>query len=448
MPLPRSRWTPIGKTTVILAAIVLACNGDNSTDPPDPLDVRVFPAEVFAGGEVFLAGEWYRENSPLPQFTLDTFTLSVRRVDDSTVAVTVPSTLNGPGELFEEVASAPLSRGTVTIHGISASASIPLPVQTIITRSWWQGFPYVATGDSAGVSIINFRTNTATRYEGIGTFGTGRSSCPRAVGPTYLTDMFLLWTPGGILQGMDRWSLVPDTVHQGHVNLLGCSVAELSPGVFVFGDQMRVFLDSIDVNGNYTPFYMDTVVQADRFYPSPIRNRLAMNGFDQTGIPVLDLVTRSLAYKVPSVPHVTDAAFSSEGSRLYLSGQSHDAHANVIVRLDATTGDSLAARAFDQVSVIATDPRSFLPVPLLYVSIAERDPLTDELVPFILVLDQITLQTIGRIQLPSNTCNRCEETVLVVDDDISTPNLVLVYPDLSGVGVIHLSLLPVVFPPD
>ncbi len=104
--------------------VVLACSSDPTNPTVNPADVRVFPSHVFAGGEVFLSGDWYRTTDSLPQITAGASFLAVRRVDDTTVAVTLPSTANGVVRLGELSPRALYDRGPVMVHGLKRRADV------------------------------------------------------------------------------------------------------------------------------------------------------------------------------------------------------------------------------------------------------------------------------------------------------------------------------------
>ena len=423
-----------------MLALVLACSGDDPTDPADPLDVRVFPSHVFAGGDVFLAGDWYQEIDQLPIITLDTFTLSVRRVDDSTIAATLPTTENGALQLKERIDGEDVDRAMLQVYGFKRAAVIPMPIEAEFTASSNPDLPYVITGDSAGVSVIDLRNDLVTYYPGIGRLRNEGSGCWRFAGPTYQDGNFLIWD--STFQ-VTRWQLVPDTVRQGSVASVApaCAVAEVSHQVYVRtgseGANAFVSIDSIDTAGNNTPFYDDIAIGNKGFFWAPGRNRLVLRAYEPAGAGVLDLQSRGLAYRVPSVRDVASAAFSMDGESILLCGQGQQGE-EVLVRVDAASGDSLAGLSLRCQSIV-TDPE----LGLIYGVVADDSPLQVD----VAVLDPSTLIQVGRIELP-NPCFSCMfGSILVVDRAnleliVLWSNVLITGP--GGVSLAHVSLPPVI----
>ena len=435
MTLRRPNWPLVG-TAIVLAVVSFACNGDNPADPVDPLDVRVFPSHVFAGGEVFLAGDWYRDSTRTFVLSADTFTLAVRRVDDSTIAATLPSSENGAIQLEERIAGADIDRGTLQVHGLVRSAGIQMPIEAEFTPSRNPALPYVITGDSAGVSVIDLRADQATRYPGIGRLRYEGSGCHRIAGPRYQDGSFFIWDTGAFPsnQQATRWQLIPDTVRQGPIPPWqgSCGVAEISPMVYVHtgseGGGAFVSVDSIDNAGNATHFYDDILIGNKGFFWSG--NRMVLKGLNHLGVGVIELQSRTLAYRVTAVNDVYSAAFSLDGQVIFLCGQG----SSRLISVAAATGDSLESSTLACWS-LATDPASGL----LYATVNENSS------AFVVVLDPVTLAQIGKIALPSTTCiGFLFESVLFADR--TTSELILITRDCippDGVQLVHLSLPPV-----
>jgi hypothetical protein len=427
----------------VILALVMACSGNDPADPADPLDVRVFPAHVFAGGEVFLAGDWYQEIEQLPIIALDTFTLSVRRVDDSTLAATLPATENGALQLWERIDGEDVDRGLLQVHGFKRTALIPMLIEGEFTPSRNPALPYVITGDSAGVSVIDLRNDLVTRYPGIGRLRYEGSGCWRIAGPTYRDGTFLIWDPVSFPSHQaTRWDLVPDTLRREPLFPAGCGGAEFSPQVFVQtgseGVGAFVSIDSIDAAGNYTHFYDDIAIGNKGFFWAPGGNRLVLRAYEPPGAGVLDLQSRGLAYRVPSVRYVASAAFSMDGESILLCGQGPQGE-EVLVRVDAASGDSLAGLSLRCRSIV-TDPQ----LGLIYAVVVNDSPLQAQ----VAALDLFTLAEVGKIDLP-NPCFYCMEgSILFVDRAnleliVLWSNILITGP--GGVSLAHLSL-PLAFP--
>lgn len=440
MPLRHSNRSMIGKMSILFAVvIVLACDGDNPTDSVDPLDVRVFPSHVFAGGEVFLAGDWYRDSTRTFVLAADTFALTVRRVDDSTIAATLPSSENGSLQLNERIAGADVDRGLLEVHGFERTATIQIPIEAEFTPSRNPGVPFVVTGDSAGVSVINLQNDLATRYPGIGRLRYEGSGCHRIAGPTYLDGVFLVWDTLETWPPtkVTRWQLIPDTLRHGPIPPWqgSCGVAEISPMVYVHtgseGVGAFVSVDSIDTAGNSTHFYDDILIGNKGFYWSPTGNRLVLGGLSHSGTGVIDLETRGLAYRVPSVNSVFSAAFSVDGQTILICGETSQG-LDVLVSVNAATGDSLQGMSIACRS-LAIDPH----LGVLYAVVAEANPVVS-----VLVLEPNTLTLVGKIDLPATTCFYCMDGSVLFVDRASLDLILLSIDQPGGVRLNHLSLPP------
>ena len=434
-PSYRSILTP--EAVAVLAVVALACNGDHPADPVDPLDVRVFPSHVFAGGEVFLAGDWYRDSTRSFVLTADTFALAVRRVDDSTIAATVPSTENGLLGLREQIAGTDVDRGSLRVHGFIRSATITMPVEIGFTPSRNPDFPYVITGDSSGVSVIDLRSDIVTRYPGVGRLRYEGSNCRKVVGPTYQDGAFLIWDSAQAYPRFaTRWQLIPDTLRQETVFPLGaCTMAEVSPHVFVRtgsqGAGAFVSLDSIDDTGSLTPFYYDdTLIGNWGFYWSSGGDRLVLGATEHAGVGVIDLLNRGLAYRVPSLNTVFSAAFSTDGQSIVICGERSNGDDRIIA-VNSANGDSLQSLPLSCQSV-ATDPV----LGLVYAVVNNSYPFVS-----VLVLDPATLTQVGKIDLPASTCFYCVERSVALVDRV-TSELIVVSNAPGGVSLRHVSLPP------
>ena len=419
-----------------MLALVMACSGDNPADPADPLDVRVFPDHVFAGGDVFLAGDWYQEIDPLPIITLGTFTLSVRRVDDSTIAATLPTTENGALQLKERIDGEDVDRGSLQIHGFKRVAAIQMPIEAEFTLARNPALPYAITGDSAGVSVIDLRADQATRYPGIGRLRYEGSGCHRIAGPRYQDGSFFIWDSGAFPfnQQATQWQLIPDTLRQGPIPPWqgSCGVAEISPMVYVHtgseGGGAFVSVDSIDSAGNSTHFYDDILIGNKGFFWSG--NRLVLRGLNHSGTGVIDLETRGLAYRVTSINDISSAVFSVDGQSIVLCGERSNGEDRIIA-VNAATGDSLEGMPLS-CPALATDPV----LGLIYAVVTNSYPFVS-----ILVLEPTTLTQIGRIDLPASTCFYCMESSVAFVDRATSELIVLSYAG-GGVSLIHVSLPP------
>lgn len=421
--------------TVLL--VILACSSDPTNPPVNPADVRVSPSHVFAGGEVFLSGDWYRTTDSLPGITAGASFLAVRRVNDTTVAATLPSTANGIVKLGELSPGALYDRGSVTVHGFKRHASVPVPNHFELTTSWDPNSPFIAIDTDSGLSVLDPRVDTVTSYLGIGSLGTGHAGCPFSAGPSYRPNVFVL-ADSGFPGRHDFWSILPDTAWLGPAPIGGCMVAEIAPGLYAHDGQTFVNVYQLDSAGQAVSGFQQGMAMNHRFIKSPAGDRLAIAAYSPAGATVVNLASMTSAFTAPAMETVYDAAFNADGSRLYLTG---GAFYGEVLGLNATTGDSLASAFFgsDQPFAITHDPLRGV----IYVAVAERDSLVGARLS-IHVLDEVTLVQLGRLQLPDAAgCGFCfigSRGVLWIDQPGSELMLVMSF---GGVEIYHFSLPPV-----
>ena len=428
--------------TVLL--VVLACSSDPTNPPADPADVRVYPSHVFAGGEVFLSGDWYRSTDSLPQITAGASLLSVRRVNDTTVAATLPSTANGIVKLGELSPRALYDRGSVIVYGFHRHASVPVPNHFELTASWEPSSPYIAIDTDSGLSVLDPRVDTAARYLGIGSLGSsGRASCPRAAGPTYRPNAFVL-SDTALFAGYDVWSVLPDTAKLDHLLVSGCMVAEIAPLLYAIDRQTSVNVYQLDSAGQVVAGFQQGMATHHRFTKSPAGDRLAIAAFHIDGAVIVNLQTLTTAYTAPAMELVSDAAFNTDGSRLYLSGgAASGAQSGEVLALNAATGDSLAAALFPSAGAfpiaVTHDPLRGV----IYVALPERDTVVGARMS-IHVLDEETLVPWGKLQVPDAAgCGFCFlGSKGVVRIDQAGSELMLVVSLGVGVEIYHFRLPP------
>jgi hypothetical protein len=356
-------------------------------------------------------------------------------VDDSTLAATLPATENGALQLWERIDGEDVDRGLLQVYGFIRAATISMPIEAEFTPSRNPALPYVITGDSAGVSVIDLRNDLVTRYPGIGRLRYEGSGCHRIAGPTYQDGTFLIWdTVQTFPRQGTRWQLIPDTLRQEALFPFGCGMAEVSPRVFVHTGSEGVgafaSLDSIDTAGNITHFFSDTVIGNKGFIWSG--NRMVLKGLNHQGTGVIDLKNRGLAYRVPLIKDVWSAAFSADGQSLFLCGQQSSPFQNSLLSVNTATGDSIKGVLLD-CPALASDSD----LGLLYALVRDSFPSVS-----VAVMDPATLLQVGKIDLPSDACFYCVDISAMVVDRANLELVVVYYTLPQGVGLAHLSLPP------
>ena len=415
--------------------LLLGCN-DEGPDPdpgPSPLDVRISQTDVFAGDEVFLRGDWYRETSHTFVFSLDGAPVVPRRVNDSTVGISIPSTALGGLSLQETVNGSDLDRGTVTAYGYVRQTSIPGSFWGLFTPSYGVVEPYVVSGDSAGVSVIYPSTDMVITYAGVG-FADVQSRVGDGMGITPEPHRFLVPQFGGPYVS---WVLSPDTSRGPSAVYTGRFVSEISPGMIVISGS-----NTLQIYDNGTSTHFEYWLNTFRHVLSPAGNRFTLTGsedaLDSFGAPVFDAQAGTPAFRVTSMPTVNDAAFSADGATLYLFGSGR------LMAVDAATGDSLATLTLGGVGVtvraLAVDPAA----PVLYLLATETVSGPQDTKVVIRVLDAATLAVRSTIESPSNAqCGYCAlgaNSLLQVNRVSSEATAFLGFRDHAV--VLHFSLPP------
>ena len=423
--------------------LLLGCN-DEGPDPdpgPDPLDVRISATDVLAGDEVFLRGDWYRQTSHAFVLSLDGAPVVPRRVNDSTLGITIPSTALGGLSLQETVDGSDLNRGTVTVYGYVREASIPGSFWGLFTPSYGVTEPYVVSGDSAGVSVIYPSTDNVITYAGVG-FVDQQSRVGDGVGITPDPHRFLVPQYAGPYKS---WVLSPDTSRGPSEIYTGRFVSEISPGMIVISGS-----NTLQVYGNGSPAHFEYWLNTFRHVLSPAGNRFTLTGSEDAinsfGAPVFDAQAGTPAFRVTSMPTVSDAAFAADGSVLYLSGPPVPCSAPCpgrVMAVDAETGDSLASLTLGSgvtVRALAVDPAA----PVLYLLAAETVSGPQDTKVVIRVLDAATLAVRSTIESPSNAqCGYCAlgvNSILQVNRVTSEATAFLGFRDHAV--VLHFSLPP------
>ena len=413
---------------------LLGCDEDGpNPDPgPSPLDVRISGTEVFQGDEVFLRGDWYRETTRTYVFTLGGAPITPSRVNDSTVAVRVPSTAIGGLSLQETVDGSDIDRGTVMAYGYVRQATISGSFWGLFTPSYGAAEPYVVSGDSTGVSVISPSTDNVITYAGVG-FADLQSTVGDGIGVTPDPHRFLVPQFGGPYMS---WVLSPDTSRGPSAAYTGRFVSEISPGMIVISGS-----NTLQVYDNGTSAHFEYWLNTFRHVLSPAGNRFTLTGsedaIDSFGAPVFDAQAGTPAFRVTSMPTVSDAAFAADGAVLYLVGSGR------LMAVNAETGDSLAALTLGggvTVRAVAVDPAA----PVVYLLGTETVSGPQDTKVVIRVLDATTLAVRSTIESPTNAqCGYCAlgfNSLLQVNRVTSEATAFLGFRDHAV--VLHFSLPP------
>lgn len=364
--------------------LVLGCN--NATNPGDPPVSSITPGTQWSGGEIALTSTAI-DPATLPVIVAGVETLTVSRVDDSTVSVRLP--LGGSGAVTLELAQGTkrIAVGGVQRVGFSAYNEIGPVFQLEVTTAMVGGAPVVfgnqpAGGGSPQLQMLDLAALQMTQIPSYRALYYG-------LGPTFETNKFLM-LDSQVTRGV--WQLAPlppalDTAVTPP--FMGGSVlsgARLSDTVYL----------SITATSIYTSRVIFSGVSGFAAFLSPTLNvaTVAAGGVFQ-GVPVFDAATGDTLYTLgPTRRNAQWATFSPDGSTLYFLIGTQLNHADSLLAVTATTGQPIQALKLHGTGRgwnLAADPVK----PLLYV-----ETVVDSL-PRILIYRTTDLGLVGELSVPA-----------------------------------------------
>ena len=378
---------------VVIWAGAIGCS-DLST-PPEPKEFVLLTPEVWSGGEATVTSPAFAPPAGLPLVLLDSDTLSLRRIDDTTLGARLPDL---PGSHVLRVVDSDVTPIGVTIHLNGFQDASVGPVLEGITQRWLQPTQVLGNGPT-GLRMWDVSTG--------GTFDFPDSlqnvQCTRGVGPSSTAGRVVLFGPPGACQLTSRWFVWSLTPIPARLDSIGSATAriagELSPGRHFIALTHSFLLEACDTCTRTT--YTAEGPHDLAFSPSGDRAVvIAYNFQGLSGAPVLDAATARVSYVVPEMWEIDGAGFSAGGDTIYLAG-SDSTWGPRLVAVHAADGHSLISLTPEvQPFAIALDPTR----PWVYVfgwrSVSHTLALE--------VLDGRTLQPIVTIGVPANqSCFAC-----------------------------------------
>jgi hypothetical protein len=368
--------------------LALACG---TTDPAQPFSGRVASTAVWSGGEVTIIGAALAAPA-LPDVALDGQPLSVRWVNDSTVAARLPDG-DGARTLRVELAAHVPFEASLTLFGFRSAETGPFLTGFLQAVP---GGPWVLGAGDSGLVEIDVRTNAVRRSWGDSIHS---PDCTWGVGPSVRPGHYVLfgkndagqcaravvWQYGATLTRVDSTAARADE----------WSIAEIGPGGWIMGSDDAFTISQCGAQGcapvDYTPFAgsLTGVTIGHQAHRAVLHSFFGWVVNATTG----DTLPRSSA---GAGYHVEGAAFSAAEDTAWLAASTFASGGRVYL-LDAASGvrrDSvnLAARALD----IGRDTAR----PWLYIAVFNGP--TAAAVPELLVLDQGTLDTIAVLRAPAS----------------------------------------------
>ncbi len=391
---------------------VLAACTDSSEPTAVPPTFGVSPVAQWAGGAVLVRSQFFAGLDSLPPVTAAGIEMVVTRVDDSTLSATLPSiptqtaaveVIDGATRYLvdsvgivgfrEKTMSTPLALGNPVL--------VPTPDGPVGIAGLYPGTP------PGGIGIVNLREGSTEMVPGVRPLDAGAL---RGVGATYKPGTFILWdstdTPG-------EWQLLPtlafiDTLPTGAQNRFNRNVARLSDSVWLVTHNHE--------SGVLRPGATGIGFQFEdpyAFHLSVPADRALMSG---GGSMVIQMSTGDTIYRMP-INLTYGAAFTADGSTLYVTGYLPSAGSEGVVALDAATGTLQASamlpaslnRAFG-LALAADETRILVLRQVGYV-------------PEILVYEIGTMTLVGRLLAPESAdcgCIGWLDAAVIADDATST----------------------------
>ena len=331
--MPRPLWC------LSLVAPLLACEQPNV--PPARFDFAITPARQWSGGTITVRSTYFRGRGSLPLVVAGADTTSLHRIDDSTVAFTLPIGPSGAVDLALANGHGTDELGVVDRVGRAGRSDLTPAPQVGLVATVQGGNPVFlgAHSGQTGYDVVEVDPVTATSrlHAGLRTPGGYYG-----VGITYRPDRFLLRDSTDTLKVWQLWPTpqpitVPPLFRTGHLRL----GAQMTDSTWLFNQSHWT-----NTSGPVSLTFLPTE-DAWNLFVSPRGDRVAMALVATTlaGAPIFDTRSGDTAFTAAGIKAVQWAEFSGDGGTLYLLGAAHyqTPLADSIYILDATTGQRLGA---------------------------------------------------------------------------------------------------------
>lgn len=382
---------------LLCLSVVAACDALPSsivTHQPQPFSATT---DVWSGSEITITSAGF--GSELPTVLLDGMAVIVRRADDSTMIVTLPDV---PGDHALQVVAVGVLSTPVTVHLRGFLNQVEGPLISGRTEPALDPRYLFGSGPTS-LRRWNLATNKAIDLGDT----VHAVACTRGVGPGPALGQIVV-LHGGCDTG--RWTVwhteplypLADTASV----MTDFFVAGLGAGRWVTVRDPDVSVSACDA-GSCTTESVAGLIGSD-VVRSPRGDRAALlarvlGTAGTPGVPVVDVGTGTVGYRVSALRAAQGAAFSLSGDTLYLAGDS--AATFSLVALRASDGAVLTSRrlAFAPCAV-AVDPSHAW----LYVAGVTTTGAVSR--SWLQVFDRVTLQPIATLGVTSAVTyglNRC-----------------------------------------
>lgn len=397
---------------VLVLAAVSGCTAPVQPELSGPFTVT--PAEPWAGGAVTVTGPSFRDGGDGAVLRLGTVSVSLERVDDTSMTAVLPPTLGGSFQPQLEVAGQVVELDPITIAGYAETFEVQPQLLWDVLVWPRDGRANVMGVSLEGLTLIQLDTRSVTTFDSLLDW-----NLLRGPGVTYQDNVFLLRPRNSA--ALESWTLLPTPRRLAvHADIFSNrQVMRLGPNAW--------FVSSAHQFSTYTRAdsaqpYQETDTRAEEtegVHMSPRGDRATIQ-VDRawSGLPVYAVPSGDVAYVVTQMQVVEGVAFSRDGALLALVGGIDGilrAPSRVLL-LDAGSGDVLADTTIaEAVFAVAIDPTR----PLLYVGLSVMDTTTRVAHPAVLVLHQNSLQPVGRLEVPSTETDctwGCYKGVIALSD--------------------------------
>lgn len=386
-----------GLLAVVLAVAGLAAACSDGTRPDSGTDFHVSPARTWAGSDVLVQQHLFTDLEQDPVFQLTDSVLDARKVNDSTWTVTLPVWATGQAMLKLALASGhTFTLDPIWVRGFAGTQEFSTTIfETLMVRPEARD-AVVLGGDGMNLLEINATRNTQVRLDSLLDWSAANLRGP---GPTEQSDEFLVWPHDSTMQ---RWTLdpAPEQVSATTVTYARAAMQFGQAGLFIATNH------EFSVTGPGLS-YSEGAEEVQGGVISPAHDRATIRvNWDQAGVPVFDVATGAIAYRVPGMQSSEGAAFSADGQWLAVAGGKScvgctDSARVVVLRAsdgtlvhDTTVAGAAWGVAFDR-------SRPLLYVGILRVGTTYVDSLEGpEIHPGVLVLDRDNFTRLGMLAPP------------------------------------------------
>lgn len=321
--------------------LLAACDKLPTEHPrPEPQTFRT-TVDVWSGSEIVVTSAGFASIASLPAVLLDNQPLSVRRVDDTTLAAAVS---DNPGPHSLRVVAQDFDTRAVTVQLRGFATRIEGPLLSGRTEPGLDT-RYLFGSGPTGLRRWNIRTNKAIELGDT----LHAVSCTRGVGPGPNVGDLVLESSGCNSGRWLVWHTEPlypmaDTAAGMTMHF----VAVLKPGRWVVARINEFSINACDATACTSASIPATAIIDVARSPRDDRAALLSGSIGDSltsGVPVVDVDLGVVGYRVAALRSAQGGAFSSDGDTLYLAG--HATTGFALVALTAYDGRALATRQLD-----------------------------------------------------------------------------------------------------